>query len=351
MCLDKLYVFLYQDSNFMEFLNVYHTLVSLLFSLPINIFDIILIVAFIFYVFEEASLGALPALTNLAATVAAFIGGLLFYPHLASLLISAFSLSKGISDALSFILIAVALYAVTSNVIAYFTRRTSLVFPNMSSRLLGGAFGVLSFLLICSFIVSVLLSFPVSIAIKSQIKSSLTGRLIFTRTLSFELATRRIFGGAISESLNFLTIKPDADSTVTLHFKTNNGTVDSTSEKKMIALINAEREKKGIDPLIFDRALTQDARAHAKDMLVRGYFSHYTPEGLSPFDRLENNSISYTSAAENLAFAPEVDLAMSGLMKSDGHRKNILDTSFIKVGVGVIDAGVYGKMFVQEFSN
>jgi uncharacterized protein YkwD len=38
-------------------------------------------------------------------------------------------------------------------------------------------------------------------------------------------------------------------------------------------------------------------------------------------------------------------------MKSDGHRKNILDTSFIKVGVGVIDAGVYGKMFVQEFSN
>ncbi len=335
----------------MDFLNVYHTLITLLFSLPINIFDIILTIAFIFYVYEEASLGALPALTNLAAIVAAFIGGLLLYPHLASLLIAAFSFSKGVSDALSFIIIAVALYAVTTNIIAYYTRRSSLVFPNTYSKLLGGFFGVVSFLLICSFIISVLLSFPVSIAIKSQIKSSLTGRLIFTRTLSFELATRRIFGGAISDSLNFLTIKPDADSTVTLHFKTNKGTIDSTSEKKMIALINAEREKKGIPALIFDKALTLDARAHAKDMLVRGYFSHYTPEGLSPFDRLESNSISYTSAAENLAFAPEVDLAMSGLMKSEGHKKNILDKSFHKVGVGVIDAGVYGKMFVQEFSD
>ena len=335
----------------MEFLNVYHTFTALIFSLPINIFDIILATAFIFYVYEEASLGALPALTNLAAIVAAFIGGLLLYPHLSSLLIAAFSLSKGVSDAISFIIIAIALYAVTSNVIAFYTRRSSLVFPNIYSRLLGGFFGVLLFLLICSFIVSILLSFPVSLAIKSQIRSSLAGRLIFTKTLSFELATRKIFGGAISESLNFLTIKPDADSTVTLHFKTNNVTIDKTSEKKMIALINAERKKKGIPAVLLDTALTLDARAHAKDMLVRGYFSHYTPEGLSPFDRLENNSISYTSAAENLAFAPEVDLAMSGLMKSDGHRKNILDESFNKVGVGVIDAGVYGKMFVQEFSD
>jgi len=90
-------------------------------------------------------------------------------------------------------------------------------------------------------------------------------------------------------------------------------------------------------------------RAHAADMLKRGYFSHYTPEGLSPFDRMEQAGITYLYAGENLAFSPNVTLAMQGLMNSPGHRENILSEHFGRVGIGVLDAGVYGEMFVQEF--
>lgn len=335
----------------MDFFGVLHVLRQLIFSLPLNVFDVILIIAFIFYIYEEASLGAIPALTNLIAIVTAFMGGLIFYHFLSSFLISLFSISKGVSDAVSFLILGGVLFLVVSNIIAYLTRKSSLLFPNVYSRIIGGILGSISFFLISAFIVSILLSFPVSTVIKSQIRNSLTGKFLFTKTLSLEVSTREIFGGAISDTLNFLTIKPDADTTITLHFKTNNGVVDKASEKRMFQLINIERAKVKIAPLEENISLTKVARDHAQDMLMRGYFSHYTPEGLSPFDRLEKASISYSSAAENLAFAPEVDLAMAGLMKSEGHRRNILDPSFHIIGVGVIDAGVYGKMFVQEFTN
>lgn len=335
----------------MPFFEPLITLRQLIFSLPVNFFDIILLLSFIFYVYEEASVGILPALTNLVAIIVSFIGGLFLYHFLSAVLINVLGLSKGLSDAAAFLAIAVLLFLITTNLIAYLTRKHSLFFPNRYSKIGGAACGIASFFLISAFIVSLLLSLPVSLVIKSQIRNSLAGQFLFTKTQTIEVFTREIFGGAINDTLNFLTVKPDSDSTVTLHFKTNNGTVDRTSEKKMLTLINRERTKRGGNALSENSFLTKAARTHAQDMLMRGYFSHYTPEGLSPFDRFENFSIPYNTAAENLAFAPDVYLAVTGLMKSDGHKKNILNPAFHNVGIGVIDAGIYGKMFVQEFTD
>ena len=100
-----------------------------------------------------------------------------------------------------------------------------------------------------------------------------------------------------------------------------------------------------------DEKLREAARLHAKDMLERGYFSHYTPEGISPFDRMEAANVAYKFAGENLAFAPDIQIAMNGLMKSQGHRDNILSPNFRKAGIGVLDAGIFGKIFVQEFTD
>ena len=83
----------------------------------------------------------------------------------------------------------------------------------------------------------------------------------------------------------------------------------------------------------------------------RGYFSHDTPEGVTTFDRLTKANIPYLAAGENLAFAPNTQIAMQGLLQSRGHRANIVGKDFTKVGIGVIDAGIYGEMFVQEFTN
>lgn len=169
---------------------------------------------------------------------------------------------------------------------------------------------------------------------------------------SVELSTRQIFGESIHETLNFLTLEEDEkNKTIQLHFHTETVSIDDDSEKEMFILVNSERKKNNLNTLSASAPLIKLGRAYAKDMLEKGYFSHYTPDGLSPFDRLSQLSIPYTSAAENLAYAPDVRLAFSGLMKSPPHKKNILDSSFHKVGIGVIDAGIYGKMFVQEFTD
>jgi uncharacterized protein YkwD len=52
-----------------------------------------------------------------------------------------------------------------------------------------------------------------------------------------------------------------------------------------------------------------------------------------------------------LALAPTLATAHTGLMNSEGHRANILEPKFKRVGIGVIDNGVYGKMFVQVFTD
>ena len=66
---------------------------------------------------------------------------------------------------------------------------------------------------------------------------------------------------------------------------------------------------------------------------------------------MDRAGISYSIAGENLALAPSVVRAHDGLMNSSGHRRNILDPAFTKIGIGAIDGGVYGKMFTQIFTN
>jgi uncharacterized protein YkwD len=124
---------------------------------------------------------------------------------------------------------------------------------------------------------------------------------------------------------------------------------DEQSEQEMFELINKEREKAGLIKVSFDNELREVGRGHCTDMFGRSYFSHYTPEGKDPFQRMDEAGIDYISAGENLAYAPSVAIAHEGLMNSQGHRENILRSHFTKVGVGVIDAGIYGKMFCQEF--
>jgi uncharacterized protein YkwD len=119
----------------------------------------------------------------------------------------------------------------------------------------------------------------------------------------------------------------------------------------MFALVNKERTSRGLKELIFDDSLRDVGRSHCEDMFKRGYFSHYTLEGLSPSDRINQAGITYADVGENISLSPNTDIAMQGLMNSPGHKANILFTGFGKVGIGVIDGGIYGEMFCQEFTN
>jgi uncharacterized protein YkwD len=93
------------------------------------------------------------------------------------------------------------------------------------------------------------------------------------------------------------------------------------------------------------------ARAHSLEMFQLDYFSHTSPTAGSPFDRMHAAGIQFLVAGENLAYAPNVEVAHQGLMNSPGHRANILRPEFGRVGIGVIRSSAQGSMFTQDFTN
>lgn len=126
-------------------------------------------------------------------------------------------------------------------------------------------------------------------------------------------------------------------------------TPDPEAEAQLLVLVNTERAAAGFPPLAFDEALVPIGRAHATEMFARGYFAHESPITGDPFDRLAAANITYLTAGENLAFAPDLLTAHRGLMNSPGHRANILAPEFGRAGMAVIRSRYHGLMIVQLF--
>lgn len=107
-------------------------------------------------------------------------------------------------------------------------------------------------------------------------------------------------------------------------------------EYQLFDLTNAARVKHDRPPLEWHEAVSVTARAHSTDMAENDYFSHQNQDGQSPFDRMAEDDISFSTAGENLAAGqPSSIFAHQGLMNSEGHRENILQSRFEELGVGV----------------
>lgn len=123
----------------------------------------------------------------------------------------------------------------------------------------------------------------------------------------------------------------------------------TADEELMLNLVNQERSRNGLAPLQVEPALVQTARKKAQDMIENNYFGHLSPTYGSPFEMMQEAGVKYRYAGENLAGAPSVAQAHQALMASPGHRANILNPQFTHIGIGIVDGGPYGQMFVQHF--
>lgn len=330
-----------------------------------NAIDFFIILVILFYAYEGYVVGFFDAFFDLVSFALSFFIGIKLYSVLGKQLVFSFALSPGVANAVSFFAIAFIAEFVFTLVFRNFISRgfittlaeikgkeggkVRLSYVYSINKLFGVMAGMASGTILLSFILTVILTFPFSPVLKKAISASNIGNMLVAKTQGFEKTLNSVFGQAIDETINFFTVKPQSDELIRLNFRTNAVKVDEQAEKEMLMMINKERQAKGLEALSIDFQLRQVARNHGIDMLKRGYFSHYTPEGVSPFDRLVIADITYEHAGENLALAPNVVLAMQGLMGSEGHRKNILSPNFGRVGIGVIDGGIYGEMFTQEF--
>ena len=119
-------------------------------------------------------------------------------------------------------------------------------------------------------------------------------------------------------------------------------------ENEVIRLVNEIRVKNGLNPLISDWELSRVARYKSQDMKDNNYFSHTSPVYGTPFNMMKKFGISYKTAAENIAKGQKTPQAVvNSWMNSSGHRANILNPSYKKIGVGYVAGGNYWtQMFV-----
>lgn len=113
----------------------------------------------------------------------------------------------------------------------------------------------------------------------------------------------------------------------------------NVAEQYLIAAANQERAAQGIAPLKLDPALTAAARNHATLMVQRQDLSHQFPGEPGLFPRIQQYSQVFDAVAENVAFAPTVERLHSGWMGSPGHRANLLNPAYNRIGVSVIANG------------
>ena len=325
----------------------------------LNWIDIFVLIILFFYSIEGFAVGILVASVDFLSFALSFLAGITFYGLIATLLTKLLPISHGFANAIGFFVVAVVVEIVLNIILKILVANITffqLFIPSVGpvkiiSKFLGIIPGLCSGLILSAFVLSVILALPFSMFLKQSILNAKVGSILVANTQGFSKDWNGIFGGAVNDTLSFLTIEPKSNQNINLNFKVAKGSVDEKAEQQMFKLVNSERVSRGLTSLSFSDGLSAVGEAHCKDMFEHGYFSHYSQNGLSPFDRMAQNNIAFNFAGENLALAPSVDLAMKGLMQSPGHKENILSTDFHKVGIGVIDGGIYGEMFCQEFTD
>lgn len=122
----------------------------------------------------------------------------------------------------------------------------------------------------------------------------------------------------------------------------------SAMESEVVRLTNIERRRAGCAPLRIDRRLVRSARAHSSEMALSDAFSHDSPGGGSPWDRMEAAGY-HAGGAENIGRGyTSAEEAVRGWMANPGHRHNILNCALTATGVGVVE-GLGGPWWTQDF--
>ncbi len=219
------------------------------------------------------------------------------------------------------------------------------------NRALGILPGLVNGLITAAIAAVVLMLLPLSEGIRTQVRESRLANWLASKTERAETALSPIFGGAVERTLTRLAVRPASDELVKLPFAMTDAPPRPDLENQMLNLVNRERQKVSLPPLQPDPELTAVARRHSADMMARSYFSHMTPDGVSPEERIRAARVRFRVSGENLAIAPTLTVAHNGLMNSPGHRANILESRFGRAGIGILDGGVYGLVITQNFRN
>lgn len=119
--------------------------------------------------------------------------------------------------------------------------------------------------------------------------------------------------------------------------------------EQVVKLVNEERAKAGLHALQIDTEVAVAATVRAKE--IQTSFSHTRPDGRKFSSVLTDANIRFTGAGENIAWGQtSPEKVMEAWMNSEGHRANILNAKFTKIGVGHLQNASGTNYWVQLFT-
>jgi uncharacterized protein YkwD len=312
--------------------------------------DLVIILVLVIYAVIGYRRGFVSHVSELLGFILGFVIAFLLSHPIGGVLIEVINLPRSFADLAAFL----AVWLAVELVFAMGSKRVLKRVPqeiqdSPANRIAGLAPALVKGLMLVMIAVLIVAASPLPTAAKNPIVGSGLGKILVAAGTGVQQQFNNLFGSALKDTLAFKTIKTDSEDSVSLGFTDANPKLCENDERKMLELLNKERTDRGLGALSADEQLRGVGRAHSKDMLARGYFAHVNPDGLDPFERMDRAGVDYMYAGENLAFAPTVEIAHSGLMNSPGHKANILKPEYTKVGIGCMDAGYRGLMFSQEF--
>lgn len=312
--------------------------------------DGLLALVLLYNIFRSWQSGFIISLLDLLSWSASLIAAFTLYDQAAAWLVRSEWVPPFLAPPVGFAVTALVAGLVTGSAGRSLVRRVPAgVHRSLPNRWFGMVPGTVNGLVAVALLSSLLLSLPLSGALLESSRESRLANRFSVVTERLEIALDPILGDAISQTLNMMTVHPSSEELIELPYTVVDSPPRPTLEREMLDLVNQERVAAGLPPLEMDPSLVAVARRHSADMFARGYFAHNTPEGLTPYDRIQADGIRYMIAGENLAHAPSLAIAHSGLMNSPGHRENILREEFGRVGIGIVDGGSRGLMITQNF--
>lgn len=316
-----------------------------------NYIDILLIMVVLFAMWSGYQYGFINGSLQLIRSLGSLAAAFFLYKYANEVLLKLFPKLGDYSMPLAFILVWILASVVLRAIVNPLLRNLSPSVRTGADKAMGIAPGLINGLISALILSALLLALPLSDGITNETRNSKIAAKFSPAIDWLGDALTPVFDPAINQTLHRLTVEPGSEESVKLNFTDLHPKPRPDLEVKMLELVNEERLKNGLTALQADPELTAVARAYSKEMLARGFFSHYTPEGTNPFDRMKAAGIKFRAAGENLALAPTLNIAHNGLMNSPGHRAKILNKNFGRCGIGIMDADMHGLMVSQEFRN
>ena len=120
-------------------------------------------------------------------------------------------------------------------------------------------------------------------------------------------------------------------------------------EQRLLDAVNEERADRGLPLYRLDRDLVAAAADHSRLMADSGRLAHQLPGEPDLRTRIAGTGLRFDAAAENVGYSTRIAEIHDNLMRSRGHRDNILATKYDAIGIAIYQTG--GRFWVtQDFA-